>query len=104
MAIQMVALVTVSRKACSRPATESGTAPIWVMPRFSIRSPALAQATIIRIIAKVLIRRRKSRFISSVYWGWGHSCSAIGQSCADLESGLRLVNSLGKIAGGAGCV
>src|ERR1700732_2912365 len=56
----MVPLVMVKRRACHRPAGEIWTAPIFIMPRFSIRSPTLAHTTIVRIMTKVLIRSRRS--------------------------------------------
>src|SRR6267143_112142 len=56
IATQMVPLVTVSRNACANPAAVSWTAPICDIPRFSIRSPALAHTTIAKTIASVLIR------------------------------------------------
>src|SRR6185369_9801431 len=63
MASQMVSLVMVRRKACWRPAVVKGTAPICVMPCLSIRSPALAQMTMMRIMRRVLRRRRCSEDI-----------------------------------------
>src|SRR6202030_2832443 len=62
--IQMVPLVMVKRRACHRPAGEIWTAPICIMPRFSIRSPTLAHTTIVRIMTKVLIRIRRSCLMS----------------------------------------
>src|SRR5271154_2570237 len=56
MPSQMVPLVTVKRKAWARPGKESCTAPICIMPRLSMRSPMLAQATMQRIMTSVLIR------------------------------------------------
>src|SRR5258708_1810324 len=53
---QIVALVTVIRKACASPLAEISTAPIVVIPRFSIRSPTLAHTTIARTMTSVLIR------------------------------------------------
>src|SRR6267378_587457 len=53
---QIVALVTVMRKACASPLAETSTAPIVVIPRFSIRSPTLAHTTIARTMTSVLIR------------------------------------------------
>src|SRR5712692_535356 len=58
--IQIVPFVMVERRACCKPAGEISTAPICVMPRFSIRSPTLAQTTIARIMTRVLIRIRNS--------------------------------------------
>src|SRR5215471_12012865 len=60
MAAQIVALVTVSRKACARPCAVSSTGPICAMPRFSSKSPALAHTTIAKTITSVLIRSRLS--------------------------------------------
>src|ERR1700722_1156193 len=67
MASQMVGLVTVARNACWRPEAVRGTLPIRVMPRLRKRSPALAHATMMRIMKKVLRRRRWSRCISLLY-------------------------------------
>src|SRR6266853_3001513 len=53
---QIVPFVTVSRKACASPGAVSWTAPICDMPRFSIRSPALAHNTIAKTMTSVLIR------------------------------------------------
>src|SRR6266849_3535575 len=56
IAIQIVPLATVSRKACASPEGVRRTAPICDMPRFSIRSPALAHTTIAKTMTSVLIR------------------------------------------------
>src|SRR5258707_8585490 len=56
IAIQIVPLATVRRKACASPEGERRTAPICDMPRFSIRSPALAHTTIAKTMTSVLIR------------------------------------------------
>src|SRR5882757_6825928 len=53
---QIVPFVTVSRKACASPGAVSWTAPIRDMPRFSIRSPALAHTTMAKTMTRVLIR------------------------------------------------
>src|SRR5712664_3888021 len=53
---QIVPFVTVSRKACASPGAVSWTAPICDIPRFSIRSPALAHTTIAKTMTSVLIR------------------------------------------------
>src|ERR1700731_1362898 len=53
---QIVPFVTVSRKACASPEAVNWTAPIVDMPRFSIRSPALAHTTIAKTMTSVLIR------------------------------------------------
>src|ERR1700744_5277300 len=67
IASQIVPLVTVAKKACWRPAAVRGTLPIWVMPRLSMRSPALAQVTITRIMRKVFTLRRWSCCIGILY-------------------------------------
>src|SRR6267143_5386106 len=56
MPVQIVPFVTVSRNAWPIPAAVSWTAPICDIPRFSIRSPALAHTTIAKTITSVLIR------------------------------------------------
>src|SRR6267143_2750600 len=56
IAIQIVPLATVRRKACASPEGVRRTAPICDMPRFSIRSPALAHTTIAKTMTSVLIR------------------------------------------------
>src|SRR5260370_41177785 len=56
IAIQIVPLATVSWKACASPEGVRRTAPICDMPRFSIRSPALAHTTIAKTMTSVLIR------------------------------------------------
>src|SRR5216684_1842652 len=56
MPIQIAPLVTVSPKACASPVPVSCTAPICDIPRFSIRSPALAHTTIAKTMTSVLIR------------------------------------------------
>src|ERR1700739_5143423 len=53
---QIVRLVTVIQNACETPLGVIATAPISVMPRFSIRSPALAHTTIAKTMTSVLIR------------------------------------------------
>src|SRR5712692_4041838 len=53
---QMVPFVTVSWNACANPEAVSWTAPICDIPRFSIRSPALAHTTIAKTMTNVLIR------------------------------------------------
>src|SRR5437016_8890550 len=53
---QIVPFVTVRRNASESPEAVSWTAPISDIPRFSIRSPALAHTTIAKTIASVLIR------------------------------------------------
>src|SRR6266849_10149963 len=57
---QMVPFVTVSRNACGSPEAVSWTAPICDIPRFSIRSPALAHITIAKTITSVLILSLRS--------------------------------------------
>src|SRR5260370_4921880 len=56
----IVPCVIVERRACCTPTGEISTAPICVMPRFSIRSPTLAHTTIARTMTSVLIRIRNS--------------------------------------------
>src|ERR1700674_746797 len=56
MPVQIVPFVTVSTNACWIPPSVSSTAPIRIMPRFSIRSPTLAHTTIVRTMTSVLIR------------------------------------------------
>src|SRR5712692_8425478 len=56
MPIQIAQLVTVSPNACASPVAVSWTAPICDIPRFSIRSPALAHITIAKTMTSVLIR------------------------------------------------
>jgi hypothetical protein len=56
IAIQIVPLATVRRNACAIPKTVSWTAPICDIPRFSIKSPALAHTTIAKTMTSVLIR------------------------------------------------
>src|SRR6267378_4079843 len=56
IAIQIVPLATVRRKACASPEAVSWTAPICDMPRFSIRSPALAHTTMAKTMTSVLTR------------------------------------------------
>src|SRR5258706_13135128 len=53
---QVVGFTTVRRNACASPDGENATAPTSVMPRFSIRSPALAHTTIARTIKRVFAR------------------------------------------------
>src|SRR6266403_5364340 len=55
MPIQIVPLVTVSRKAWATPAPVNCTAPFCDIPRFSIKSPALAHTTIAKTRTSVLI-------------------------------------------------
>src|SRR5271165_1552068 len=54
MASQIVPFCTVERRACFRPSREMWTAPIWVIPRFSRRSPTLAHTTINKTMHRVL--------------------------------------------------
>src|SRR6266478_9979283 len=61
---QIVPFVTVSRKACASPEAVNWTAPICDIPRFSIRSPALAHTTIAKTMTSVLIRTLLSLAIS----------------------------------------
>src|SRR6266481_1078548 len=61
---QIVPFVTVSRKASASPEAVSCTAPICDIPRFSIRSPALAHTTIAKTMTSVLIRTLLSLAIS----------------------------------------
>jgi hypothetical protein len=56
MPTQIVSFVTVSRNAWASPEAVSWTAPICDMPRFNIKSPALAHTTIAKTITSVLIR------------------------------------------------
>src|SRR5258708_40307082 len=56
IATQVVPLATVSRTAGVSPEAVNWTAPICDIPRFSIRSPALAHTTIAKTIMSVLIR------------------------------------------------
>src|SRR6266852_8771595 len=56
IAIQIEPLATVSLNACAIPDGVSWTAPICDIPRFSIRSPALAHTTIAKTMTSVLIR------------------------------------------------
>src|SRR5438309_11452229 len=53
---QIVPFVKVSRNACVSPEAVSWTAPICDIPRFNIRSPALAHTTIAKTMTSVLIR------------------------------------------------
>src|SRR6266851_621492 len=53
---QIVPFIAVSRKACASPEAVIWTAPICDIPRFSIRSPALAHTTIAKTMTSVLIR------------------------------------------------
>src|SRR5260370_3836848 len=56
IAIQIVPLATVRRKACATRESGRRTATICDIPRFSIRSPALAHTTIAKTMTSVLIR------------------------------------------------
>src|SRR5690349_21862975 len=56
IASQIVALVTVSRKACPIPCAVNATAPTWAIPLLSSRSPTLAHATMAKTMTSVLIR------------------------------------------------
>src|ERR1700674_3891720 len=56
IATQIVPLATVRRNACASPEAVSWTSPICDIPRFSIRSPALAHTTIAKTMTSVLIR------------------------------------------------
>src|SRR5438552_12247822 len=62
--IQIVGFVTVSQNACPSELGETFTTPICVIPRFSIRSPALAHTTIARTMTSVLIRSLRSLAMS----------------------------------------
>src|SRR5438132_3666385 len=53
---QIVPFVNVSRNACVSPEAVSWTAPICDIPRFNIRSPALAHTTMAKTMTSVLIR------------------------------------------------
>src|SRR5712671_2399326 len=61
---QIVPFIAVSRKACAIPEAVSCTAPICDIPRFSIKSPALAHTTIAKTMTSVLIRTLLSLAIS----------------------------------------
>src|SRR5258707_7818803 len=56
IATQIVPLVTVRRNACAIPEAVSCTSPICDMPRFSVKSPALAHTTIAKTMTSVLMR------------------------------------------------
>src|SRR5260370_40926432 len=56
IATQIVPLAAVRRSACASPEAVNWTAPICDIPRFSIRSPALAHTTIAKTMTSVLIR------------------------------------------------
>src|SRR5260370_2600623 len=61
---QIVTYIAASRKACASPEAVIWTAPICDIPRFSIRSPALAHTTIAKTMTSVLIRSLLSLAIS----------------------------------------
>src|ERR1700686_1416251 len=64
IATQIVPLATVRRNACASPEAVSWTSPICDIPRFSIKSPALAHTTIAKTMTSVLIRSLLSLAIS----------------------------------------
>src|SRR5438094_6839378 len=55
MASQMVALVTVRRKAWAIPCSVNSTGPICAIPRFNSRSPTFAHTTMAKTMTSVLI-------------------------------------------------
>src|SRR4029077_7152166 len=96
---QIVPLVTVSRNACSSPEAVSCTAPICDIPRFSIKSPALAHTTISKTMIRALIRSLFSLaiFRMLVVSGSGgrsrHGNHGFGEIVAALTSPLQALRA-----------